>query len=206
MELKVFLKNKKMETVKIKRIVLEEMMLSIVLDLIDDEDIKTFNEIYTVYKSGINQFGVINTKLYFEQLLLPIFIQKSNYLINQIKDNNIKQIFIENIQREVGQNQIRNKEQQKKKEEEEMGISVNPWNNELKETFSHHSKLSSLSESLINKDNRRSKNKRKLKKILKKIIFFITVFLLLCYCITGIIYLLNKETLSCLAFLFPFFN
>lgn len=191
-----------METVKIKRIVLEEMMLSIVLDLIDDEDIKTFNEIYAVYKSGINQFGLINTKLYFEQLLLPIFIQKSNYLINQIKDNNIKQIFIENIQREVGQNQIRNKEQQKKKEEEEMGISVNPWNNELKETFSHHSKLSSYSESLINNDNRHSKNKRKL----KKIICFITVFLLLCYCITGIIYLLNKETLSCLAFLFPFFN
>ena len=78
-----------METVKIKRIVLEEMMLSIVLDLIDDEDIKTFNEIYAVYKSGINQFGLINTKLYFEQLLLPIFIQKSDYLINQIKDNNI---------------------------------------------------------------------------------------------------------------------
>ena len=191
-----------METVKIKRIVLEEMMLSIVLDLIDDEDIKTFNEIYAVYKSGINQFELINTKLYFEQLLLPIFIQKSNYLINQIKDNNIKQIFIENIQREVGQNQIRNKEQQKKKEEEEMGISVNPWNNELKETFSHHSKLSSYSESLINNDNRHSKNKRKL----KKIIFFITVFLLLCYCITGIIYLLNKETLSCLAFLFPFLD
>ena len=191
-----------METVKIKRIVLEEMMLSIVLDLIDDEDIKTFNEIYTVYKSGINQFELINTKLYFEQLLLPIFIKKSDYLINQIKDNNIKQIFIENIQREVGQNQIRNKEQQKKKEEEEMGISVNPWNNELKKTFSHHSELSSYSESLINNDNRRSKNKRKL----KKIIFFITVFLLLCYCITGFIYLLNKETLSCLAFLFPFFN
>lgn len=191
-----------METVKIKRIVLEEMMLSIVLDLIDDEDIKTFNEIYTVYKSGINQFELINTKLYFEQLLLPIFIQKRKNLINQIKDNNIKQIFIENIQREVGQNQIRNKEQQKKKEEEEMGISVNPWNNELKETFSHHSKLSSYSESLINNDNRHSKNKRKL----KKIIFFITVFLLLCYCITGIIYLLNKKTLSCLAFLFPFLD
>ena len=177
-----------METVIIKRIVLEEMMLSIVLDLIDDEDIKTFNEIYTVYKSGINQFGLINTKLYFEQLLLPIFIKKSDYLINQIKDNNIKQIFIENIQREVGQNQIR--------------IRVNPWNNELKKTFSHHSELSSYSESLINNDNRRSKNKRKL----KKIIFFITVFLLLCYCITGIIYLLNKETLSCLAFLFPFLD
>ena len=191
-----------METVKIKRIVLEEMMLSIVLDLIDDEDIKTFNEIYTVYKSGINQFGLINTKLYFEQLLLPIFIQKSDYLINQIKDNNIKQIFIENIQREVGQNQIRNKEQQKKKEEEEIDIRVNCLNNELKETFSHHSKLSSLSESLTNNDNRHSKNKRKL----KKIIFFITVFLLLCYCITGIIYLLNKETLSCLAFLFPFLD
>ena len=58
------------------------------------------------------------------------------------------------------------------------------------------------SEILINNDNRHSKNKRKL----KKIICFITVFLLLCYCITGIIYLLNKETLSCLAFLFPFFN
>ena len=195
-----------METVIIKRIVLEEMMLSIVLDLIDDEDIKTFNEIYTAYKSGIDQFGLINTKLYFEQLLLPIFIKKSDYLINQIKDNNIKQIFIENIQREVGQNQIRNKEQQKKKEEEEIDIRVNCLNNELKETFSHHSKLSSLSESLTNNDNRRSKNKRKLKKILKKIIFFITVFLLLCYCITGIIYLLNKKTLSCLAFLFPFFN
>ena len=189
-----------METVKIKRIVLEEMMLSIVLDLIDDEDIKTFNEIYTVYKSGIDQFGLINTKLYFEQLLLPIFIQKSNYLINQIKDNNIKQIFIENIQREVGQNQIRNKEQQKKKEEKEIHIRVNCLNKDLKEKFSQGSK--SLSEILINNDNRHSKNKRKL----KKIIFFITVFLLLCYCITGIIYLLNKETLSCLAFLFPFFN
>lgn len=189
-----------METVKIKRIVLEEMMLSIVLDLIDDEDIKTFNEIYTVYKSGINQFGLINTKLYFEQLLLPIFIQKSNYLINQIKDNNIKQIFIENIQREVGQNQIRNKEQQKKKEEKEIHIRVNCLNKDLKEKFSQGSK--SLSEILINNDNRHSKNKRKL----KKIIFFITVFLLLCYCITGIIYLLNKETLSCLAFLFPFLD
>ena len=189
-----------METVIIKRIVLEEMMLSIVLDLIDDEDIKTFNEIYTVYKSGINQFGLINTKLYFEQLLLPIFIKKSDYLINQIKDNNIKQIFIENIQREVGQNQIRNEEQQKKKEKEEIDIRVNCLNKDLKKSFSQHSK--SLSEILINNDNRHSKNKRKL----KKIICFITVFLLLCYCITGIIYLLNKETLSCLAFLFPFLD
>lgn len=191
-----------METVKIKRIVLEEMMLSIVLDLIDDEDIKTFNEIYTVYKSGINQFELINTKCYFEQLLLPIFIQKWQNLINQIKDNNIKQIFIENILREVGQNQIRNEEQQKKKEEEEIHICVNLSNNGLGKTFSQRSRLNSLYESLTNNDNRRSKNKRKL----KKIIFFITVFLLLCYCITGFIYLLNKETLSCLAFLFPFFN
>lgn len=194
-----------METVRINRIVLEEMMLSIILDLIDDEDIKAFNEIYTIYKSGKDQFKLINTKYYFEQLLLPIFIQKSQYLINQIKDNNIKAIFIENIQREVGQNQIRNEEQNKKEEEITIPVNLdeNRLNEDLGETFSRyencHSK--SKSESLIS-DNRNHTQKRKL----KILICFITMFIVLCYFITSIIYLFNKDTLSCLAFLFPFLD
>ena len=192
-----------METVRINRIVLEEMMLSIILDLTDDEDIKAFNEIYTVYKSGKDQFKLINTKYYFEQLLLPIFINKSHYLINQIKDNNIKAIFIENIQREVGQNQIRNEEQNKKEEEITIPVNLdeNRLNKDLGETFSGHANFHSISESLIPHD-RNHTQKRKL----KILICFITMFIVLCYFITSIIYLFNKETLSCLAFLFPFLD
>ena len=192
-----------METVRINRIVLEEMMLSIILDLTDDEDIKAFNEIYTVYKSGKDQFKLINTKYYFEQLLLPIFIQKSQYLINQIKDNNIKAIFIENIQREVGQNQIRNEEQNKKEEEITIPVNLdeNRLNEDLGETFSRYENCHSKSESLIS-NNSNHTQKRKL----KILICFITMFILLCYFITSIIYLFNKDTLSCLAFLFPFLD
>lgn len=192
-----------METVRINRIVLEEMMLSIILDLTDDEDIKAFNEIYTVYKSGKDQFKLINTKYYFEQLLLPIFIKKSHYLINQIKDNNIKAIFIENIKREVGQNQIRNEEQNKKEEEITIPVNLdeNRLNKDLGETFSGHANFHSISESLIPHD-RNHTQKRKL----KILICFITMFIVLCYFITSIIYLFNKATLSCLAFLFPFLD
>ena len=74
-----------METVKIKRIVLEEMMLSIVLDLIDDEDIKTFNEIYTVYKSGINIFKVIG-------ILIVCALPMAIYFL--ISSTNLAVIFI----------------------------------------------------------------------------------------------------------------
>ena len=89
-----------MERVKIQRLELEQILLSIILNVANDEDIKAFNDIYKAYKMKRAQFGLINTQIYFEQFLLPIVIKKSDVLIKQIKDNSIKQTFINSIKRE----------------------------------------------------------------------------------------------------------
>ena len=89
-----------MERVKIQRLELEQILLSIILNVANDEDIKAFNDIYKAYKMKRAQFGLHNTQIYFEQFLLPIVIKKSDVLIKQIKDNSIKQTFINSIKRE----------------------------------------------------------------------------------------------------------
>lgn len=182
-----------MQAITIKRNILEQIMLSIVLDVINDDDINTFNEIYTAYKGGAQNFELINTKLYFEQLLLPIVIQKNHLLINNINDNNIKQTFIDNITKEntiqypiIGRNQ-------------EEHIEV--FNNELKQTFSKESgNIDSLEHSLL------SHNQQKLKQSCAKC-YKITLFIIiLLFVSVGNLYFLYKMFPNEFDFLADFFS
>ena len=83
---------------EITRRKLEEIMLSLSFKITTDEDIQFINNTYLKNQSELI-FGLTNTKLYFEQIIVPYCQQNFTSIIKTINDQNIKKQFRNNFKK-----------------------------------------------------------------------------------------------------------
>ena len=87
-----------MEEQEISRRKLEEIMLSLSFKITTDEDIQFINNTYLKNQSEFCIFRLTNTKLYFEQIIVPYCQQNFTSIIKTINDQNIKKQFRNNFE------------------------------------------------------------------------------------------------------------
>ena len=82
----------------IKRKELEELMFSLSFKITTDNDIKRINDIYAMNQSDFYIFRLTNTKIYFEQIIVPYCQQNFTSIIKTINDQNIQNQFRNNFE------------------------------------------------------------------------------------------------------------
>ena len=86
-----------MEEQEISRKKLEEIMFSLSFKITTDEDIQFINNTYLKNQSELI-FGLTNTKLYFEQIIVPYCQQNFTSIIKTINVQNIQNQFRNNFE------------------------------------------------------------------------------------------------------------
>ena len=86
-------------TEKIKREELEELLLSLTLQVGNEDDLKTINTIYDDYQNKRNVFNLSKTELYFKQFIITYCQANCEDILKQIncKDRKINDTFKKNF-------------------------------------------------------------------------------------------------------------
>ena len=86
-------------TEKIKREELEELLLSLTLQLANEDDLNTINTIYNDYQNKKNIFTLSKTELYFKQFIITYCQANCDDILKQIncKDRKISDTFKKNF-------------------------------------------------------------------------------------------------------------
>lgn len=157
--------TKKKMTDVIKRKELEELMFSLSFKITTDNDIKRINDIYAMNQSDFYIFRLTNTKIYFEQIIVPYCQQNFTSIIKTINDQNI-------------QNQFRNNFEQRNSKQEPTRTTHNDFDD------------GHLEEELIPKNHKKSCFFifRKICVYMTLILFAIFICFMLCFMVKGIIH------------------
>lgn len=83
---------------EITRRKLEEIMFSLSFKITTDEDIQFINNTYLKNQSEFYIFRLTNTKIYFEQIIVPYCQQNFTSIIKTINDQNIQNQFRNNFE------------------------------------------------------------------------------------------------------------
>ena len=71
----------------VKRETLEEILLSLILQVYTKEDISAINSIYTLYKNHQYVFALSKTELYFKQFIITYCIKNKQQIIEKLKND-----------------------------------------------------------------------------------------------------------------------